>query len=450
MSVSSEDGLLAWCLREGDSGGDVIPAAPASPAVLRAGASSSFPPSSVPFVVTLVHDATGRFLVAPPLASASAVAVATAATAPTTAASSSSLMVPEVPPVSASIVSTAESHGYEDSFPPLSSGIERSAVAMQNPTQHQQPGNKKKKKRIRSTLVTASTSTAHAGNIASLPSSDEHISINRHATVTSQAGAATPPTLADSPPRHRAAAASLATPPKSDPYGTTGNTANRNMMDNQEQQEQQEQEQQHHHHQFGTPSTSSRLAEMLSPTTAAASGALSHLGSPKGKSPQHFVVNAPRTGSQSPSARRLGLFSPVGSPSPRGASDDSLRALAVYTAASSAPAHVKPLLALARLFGSFVLDQLVDRPSEVVYLFRLLRCALSSPGAEQLSGGVSEVGCSFFMAGTDCVAFAAFALAEAVPLLQHLDVGILNLMAEDPILVRLVRHALLCLFYLSS
>ena len=430
--IDDEEALFMWCDRASEAdgihahGGGLVPEPSLVTTALTATngrpPAPSFPPSAVHFVVRFVHGETGKFLQAPSAPAASSSSSALLRASPAAAASAPSVMPP---PDSPSATQGAVS--YEESFPPLSMGLAPPpATALP-----QHLISRKKKKRIRSTLVTPSTATAHDGNIARLPSSDDHMAVSRAATTSTSSGelreSAAPPA---SPPRN-GISYGLTTPPKSE----DGSKEERGLVQPQLQEQPQ-------------PSFegSSRLAAILSPTVASTS-ALSHLGSPTGKSQQRRPMLSPsHSESQSPTSNggRSG-FSSISSPrvDTRESLKELLRAHTTPTTNDATSVHVRSLRMLARLYGSFILDQLVDRAAEIVYLFRLLRCPLHSADSVQAINFASETRHRFFEAGTDCVAFAVYALAATVPLMQHLDVGILNLVVEDPVMCTLVSASIL-------
>lgn len=402
--IATEEALYDWCK--------------STDGPLPIDISSTLSEDFVTFVVNYVHSKSGAFLVS------SSTSKVTGSLFPAQNEAG--------PSAGNTAISEPAAVSYEESFPPLS--VKNSAGGP--PTSRSITAvSKKRKKRIRSTPV--ETSTAHSGNIARLPSSNEQVQLI-HTGYT--AGVTEVPS---SPPRCESSQ-QLTTPPKdnftkleivgpgepgemesrpqvSPTSPTTVLTAQRRAQDGQA--EITKQIQRYHN---------SRLEAVLSPSSNATTGAMLHLGSPLAK-PHRSPTSAVKV-MMSPSASFTNNCNFT--------SDINLRSLDAYTLPTEDArpvTHVKHLLNLAKLYGCLIAYQLVDRANEIVYLFRLLRCS-SAHLSETNSNTSSSLKQNVFFNGTlDCTAFAAHALAAARPLLQHLDIGILILLIEDPILLKLVR-----------
>ena len=315
---------------------------------------------------------------------------------------------PQTPPRPPPMVAPVQ---YEDAFPALGMGA---------PAPKAQP---KAKKRVRATLLAVSSGGSSGGNIASLPSGDT-LDASRPATTggssmpnpsfksTAPTAAASFGKLVDvptsqtqlSPSRARAIPAEHATPPRPS----------------------------HTHSSPSTPPTLPAPPEMpmRSPSLTSSYSLTGGLSSPVGANP--------RSPQMSPfSASALPILD-----------SDTAQDLDALECSS----HASALRGLAFLHGRLVLDHLAP-PAELAFLASLLRigpktaasrASTEAPAAATDTDAQSKSADdppssapSFFTCRTDCAAFAAMALAAALPLMRYLDSGVAALLWADPVLRRM-------------
>jgi len=316
---------------------------------------------------------------------------------------------PQTPPRSPPVVAPVP---YEDAFPALGMGL---AAPKAQP---------KAKKRVRATLLSVPSGSSGGGNIASLPSGEALDASRPAAPKTTLSNPAfkplAPPAPASlvktielppshtqlSPSRARAIPAEHATPPRPS------------------------------HKAHASPSTPPTLPAppgipMRSPTLTSAYSLTGGLSSPTGANP--------RSPQMSPfSASALPVLD-----------SDTAQDLDALECSS----HASALRGLAFLHGRLVLDHLAP-PAELAFLASLLRIGPKNifyRAATDASAAATDTtaqsksadehapapALNFFACRTDCAAFAAMALAAALPLVRYLDSGVAAMLWADPVLRRM-------------